>query len=64
MFRVRVWWVNSTEGGRGDSTFGELREPCQTHSLARVKHIYNYNHHRPNMALGGITPKQRLAIAA
>lgn len=23
-----------------------------------------YNHERPNMALGGITPKQRLAIAA
>jgi len=26
--------------------------------------IYGYNHHRPNMALGGITPKQRLAMAA
>ena len=23
-----------------------------------------YNHERPNMALGGITPKQRLAMAA
>jgi len=26
--------------------------------------IWNYNHERSNMALGGITPKQRLAMAA
>lgn len=26
--------------------------------------IWTYNHERPNMALGGITPKQRLAMAA
>ncbi len=26
--------------------------------------LWLYNHERPNMALGGITPKQRLAIAA
>ena len=26
--------------------------------------IYNYNNERPNMALGGFTPKQRLAMAA
>ena len=26
--------------------------------------IWNYNHERPNMALGGFTPKQRLAMAA
>jgi putative transposase len=26
--------------------------------------IWNYNHERPNMALGGITPMQRLAMAA
>ncbi len=25
---------------------------------------WTYNHERPNMALGGITPKQRLAMAA
>ena len=24
----------------------------------------HYNHHRPHMALGGFTPKQRLAMAA
>jgi len=26
--------------------------------------MYKYNHQRPNMALGGFTPKQRLAMAA
>jgi putative transposase len=26
--------------------------------------LWTYNHERPNMALGGITPKQRLAMAA
>ena len=25
--------------------------------------LWTYNHERPNMALGGITPKQRLAFA-
>ena len=28
------------------------------------KWIWHYNHDRPNMALGGFTPKQRLAMAA
>ena len=26
--------------------------------------MWHYNHERPNMAVGGITPDQRLAIAA
>lgn len=26
--------------------------------------MWRYNHERPHMALGGITPKQRLAMAA
>lgn len=26
--------------------------------------MWSYNHDRPNMALGGVTPKQRLAMAA
>jgi len=26
--------------------------------------MWSYNHDRPNMALGGFTPKQRLAMAA
>jgi putative transposase len=29
-----------------------------------TKWIWHYNHDRPNMALGGFTPKQRLAMAA
>ncbi|XQM39334.1 Integrase catalytic domain-containing protein (plasmid) [Cupriavidus sp. H19C3] len=29
-----------------------------------AKWLWSYNHERPNMALGGITPKQRSAITA
>jgi putative transposase len=29
-----------------------------------TKWMNQYNHQRPNMALGGFTPKQRLAMAA
>ena len=37
--------------------------------LAEVQHfatqwMYDYNHDRPHTALGGMTPKQRLAMAA
>jgi len=41
----------------------------QFDSIAEVqdfatKWVWSYNHERPNMALGGITPRQRLAMAA
>lgn len=32
--------------------------------LFATQWMYNYNHQRPHMALGGFTPKQRLAMAA
>jgi len=32
--------------------------------LFATQWMYDYNHDRPNMALGGITPKQRLVMAA
>ena len=32
--------------------------------LFATQWMHRYNHHRPNMALGGITPKQRLAMTA
>lgn len=32
--------------------------------LFATQWMYGYNHERPNMALGGFTPKQRLAMAA
>jgi putative transposase len=32
--------------------------------LCATQWMYNYNHHRPHMALGDFTPKQRLAMAA
>jgi len=31
---------------------------------AATRWLWTYNHERPNMALGGITPKQKLALAA
>ena len=32
--------------------------------LFATKWMWSYNHERPNMALGGFTPKQHLAMAA
>ena len=32
--------------------------------LFATQWMYNYNHNRPHMALGGFTPEQRLAMAA
>jgi hypothetical protein len=42
-------------------------EPCGVGGFSRGDYATNwmwtYNHERPNMALGGITPKQKLAMA-
>ncbi|MEG2902845.1 MAG: transposase, partial [Massilia sp.] len=38
-------------------TLGEIQEFA-------TRWLWTYNHDRPNMALGGITPKQKLALAA
>jgi putative transposase len=40
--------------------WGDLEEV----QLYATRWMYDYNHDRPNMALGGFTPKQRLAMAA
>ena len=32
--------------------------------LHATQGMWQYSHERPNMTLGGITPKQRLAMAA
>ena len=39
----------------------ENLEKVQLYSTQRM---WKYNHYRPNMALGGLTPKQRLAMVA
>jgi len=36
---------------------------CEVQDYA-TRWLWSYNHERPNMALGGITPKQKLAMAA
>jgi len=40
--------------------FSEMKD-VQTHA---TRWLWTYNNERPNMALGGITPKQKLALAA
>jgi putative transposase len=39
----------------------ESIEEVQEHA---TNWLWTYNNERPNMAIGGITPKQRLAMAA
>jgi putative transposase len=38
-----------------------LRKPIQQFA---TEWMWQYNHERPNMGLGGVTPKQRLMAAA
>ena len=38
-------------------TLGEIQEFA-------TNWLWTYNHDRPNIALGGITPRQKLALAA
>lgn len=39
----------------------DLIEQVQDHA---TRWLWTYNHERPNMALGGITPMQKLALTA
>lgn len=41
-----------------------LFESIEHAQLTATQWLWRYNHERPNMALGGITPKQKLAMAA
>ena len=50
---VRYEWLAQYEFG----SLGQVQDYA-------TRWIWNYNNERPNMALGGITPKQRLAMAA
>ena len=50
---VRYDWLSQ-------SLFGSIEEVQN----AATRWLWTYNHERPNMALGGITPRQKLAMAA
>ena len=50
---VRYDWLNQDIF----TTIEEVREKA-------TQWLWHYNHERPNMALGGITPKQKLLVAA
>lgn len=41
-----------------------LFETIEQVQQSATEWLWSYNHERPNMALGGITPMQRLAAAA
>ena len=45
---VRIYWT---------TTLQEVQEFA-------TRWLWHYNHERPNMGLGGITPKQKLALVA
>jgi len=50
---VRYAWLSS-------NLFNDIE---QVQDIA-TRWLWAYNHERPNMALGGITPMQKLALAA
>ncbi len=50
---VRYDWLGATLV----RAISEVQEPA-------TRWVWTYNHERPNMALGGITPKQKLALTA
>ena len=50
---VRYDWLSQT-------MFGSISEVQD----AATRWLWTYNNERPNMALGGITPRQKLAMAA
>ena len=50
---VRYAWLAQT-----------LFETIEQVQEAATRWLWTYNHERPNMALGGITPIQKLALAA
>ena len=41
----------------------DQRTPAEVQDFA-TRWLWTYNNERPNMALGGITPKQKVAMAA
>jgi len=50
---IRCDWLPQT-------LFGSIEEV----HYAATRWLWTYNNERPNMALGGITPRQKLALAA
>jgi putative transposase len=55
---VRRWSVRSL------ATCHYLFESIEEVQDHATRWLWTYNHERPNMAIGGITPKQKLALAA
>ena len=67
--KPRSWprWVNFTPALVGHFYIGGdnyLFESLNELQEFATNWLWVYNHERPNMALGGYTPKQRLAQAA
>ncbi|BBE10006.1 ISxac2 Transposase [Mycoavidus cysteinexigens] len=42
----------------------DLFDTLEQVQVCATRWLWTYNHERPNMAIGGITPKQKLALVA
>jgi hypothetical protein len=51
-------------GGMGACLMARMKELKEENRDFATQWLWTYKHERPNVALGGITPKQKLAIAA
>ena len=52
------------DDGFGNGNFQALFDSIEQVQDKATRWLWTYNHQRPNMALGGITPMQKLALAA
>jgi len=74
--RIRIDFIHPGQPQQtptSSDTIGRVRYDWLAHHLFEAldgiqefatKWLWTYNHDRPKMALGGITPKQKLALAA
>jgi putative transposase len=54
----------SKSGGMDACLMARMKELKEENRDFATQWLWTYKHERPNVALGGITPKQKLAIAA
>jgi putative transposase len=60
MRRFYTPWVVINQTVRYDGLAHYLVDPIEEVQDFATTWLWSYNHERPNMALGGVTPKQKL----